>query len=620
MTVESTTESHSTVSVADAASEAWTRFSASENTDAFWTNWLNLLCLQLEQVRAGCVLLQAESQESFGVAAVWPESSRDIQYLAATAERSLTERRGVVVSTDGNSAPTAGQEAFAGYPVIVDGQLKGAVVLHLGPRSVASLQDALRKIHWGTAWLGNRFYRDELAEKQSRIERLTSVTAIAAVAMDNKASKQSALAMINEMAAMLNCTRVSIGFEFAGAIELQAISHTASFDKKMGMVRLLTNAMEEVLDLAIPLGFPPTDDGLDVIAHARLAADADVESILSVPLVDEGAVMGVLVLERKVGRFDEDEFLLCETLGMLLGPLFALKFHDELSLYRRAKIAVVSGLQNLFGPRHPGLKLAVTLGVALLAFLSFATSEYRLSADTVIEGSIQRAIVAPFEGYIVESLVRAGDTVEQDQVLSRLDDRDLTLEQIKWTSERLQLKGRQRQAMAEQNNADMAIIAAQIRQVEAQVNLVNERLNRSVLVAPFDGVVVSGDLSQLLGTPVEQGDTLFEIALLDAYRVILKVDERDIAEIRVGHSGQLAMYSLPDEFLPFVVKHITPISTPEGGRNYFRVEAEISAATGRLRPGMEGVGIVEVGDRRLIWIWTHRFVDWLRLWLWNWEP
>ena len=49
-------------------------------------------------------------------------------------------------------------------------------------------------------------------------------------------------------------------------------------------------------------------------------------------------------------------------------------------------------------------------------------------------------------------------------------------------------------------------------------------------------------------------------------------------------------------------------------KSYFRVEAEISAATGRLRPGMEGVGKVEVGDRRLIWIWTHRFVDWLRLW------
>jgi hypothetical protein len=35
---------------------------------------------------------------------------------------------------------------------------------------------------------------------------------------------------------------------------------------------------------------------------------------------------------------------------------------------------------------------------------------------------------------------------------------------------------------------------------------------------------------------------------------------------------------------------------------------------------MQGVGKVEVGERRLIWIWTHRIVDWLRLWIWAWWP
>ena len=35
-----------------------------------------------------------------------------------------------------------------------------------------------------------------------------------------------------------------------------------------------------------------------------------------------------------------------------------------------------------------------------------------------------------------------------------------------------------------------------------------------------------------------------------------------------------------------------------------------------MRPGMEGLAKLEVGDRRLIWIATRRISDTLRLWLW----
>ena len=62
------------------------------------------------------------------------------------------------------------------------------------------------------------------------------------------------------------------------------------------------------------------------------------------------------------------------------------------------------------------------------------------------------------------------------------------------------------------------------------------------------------------------------------------------------------------------------MATAEDGRNFFRVEARLEGPTPALRPGMEGVAKIEVGERRLIWIWTHSLVDWLRLWIWNWLP
>ena len=40
----------------------------------------------------------------------------------------------------------------------------------------------------------------------------------------------------------------------------------------------------------------------------------------------------------------------------------------------------------------------------------------------------------------------------------------------------------------------------------------------------------------------------------------------------------------------------------------------------RLRPGMEGVGKVEIDRRPLVWIWTRQVIDWIRLQLWTWLP
>ena len=166
----------------------------------------------------------------------------------------------------------------------------------------------------------------------------------------------------------------------------------------------------------------------------------------------------------------------------------------------------------------------------------------------------------------------------------------------------------------------MGILAAQMAQIEAQLSLVGDKLSRATLIAPFDGVVVSGDLTQLLGAPVEQGKVLFQIAPLDSYRVVLEVDERDIDAIALGQDGDLTLSGLTNQRLAFSVRQITPVSVSQDGRNFFRVEAHLQTASDRLRPGMEGIGKIRVGERKLLWIWTHGLTDWLRWWAWKEMP
>ncbi|HEY5739240.1 MAG TPA: HlyD family secretion protein, partial [Gammaproteobacteria bacterium] len=115
-------------------------------------------------------------------------------------------------------------------------------------------------------------------------------------------------------------------------------------------------------------------------------------------------------------------------------------------------------------------------------------------------------------------------------------------------------------------------------------------------------------------------ETLFKIAPLEDYRIIVKVDESEIAYIEPGQRGSLALSSLSEQQLPITIERITSVARAEDGANFFRVEASLPEGGKALRPGMEGIAKINAGQERLLWIWSHEIIDWLRLWVWSWWP
>ena len=156
--------------------------------------------------------------------------------------------------------------------------------------------------------------------------------------------------------------------------------------------------------------------------------------------------------------------------------------------------------------------------------------------------------------------------------------------------------------------------------MKARLDLIESRLKRTVIKAPFKGFILSGDLSQRMGASVDKGEVLFEVAPLDDYRIILEVNERNIADIKEGQRGQMIISALPNEKFAFVIEKITPISSAKEGLNYFEVEARPESVSERFRPGMEGVGKIYVDRRKLISIWTRNMWEWFILWKWSWWP
>lgn len=304
----------------------------------------------------------------------------------------------------------------------------------------------------------------------------------------------------------------------------------------------------------------------------------------------------------------------------MVGPILEARRQAGLSLaeYLRASLRQAAG--RLFGPLHYGRKLALGGIVCLALFLFFAEGEYRLRADLALEGAVRRAVTVPFDGFIQQAQRRAGDMVGEGDLLCRLDDRDLRLDRMVTASRYRQLEQQYQEAMSVHDRAQSSIVRAQLEQVQAELDLADAKLARTSLTAPFPGLIVSGDLSQRLGSAVRQGDVLFELTPLDSYRVILKVDERRIADVREGQRGELVLFSLPGQEYRFTVTKVTPIAKAEEGRNFFRVEAALDSVDATLRPGMEGVAKVDVDRRRLAGIWVRDMREWLTLFFWKWLP
>jgi RND family efflux transporter MFP subunit len=334
-----------------------------------------------------------------------------------------------------------------------------------------------------------------------------------------------------------------------------------------------------------------------------------------VPLVEGTRIVGAITLERAAPAFSLPELAQLADVARLCGPVFALKRELALPWHARLRRAARAVLA------HPARRTKVAAAVAVAVVLVLAVPvPWRVSAPARLEGSVQRAVVAATDGFLQQANVRPGDSVQSGQVLAELASQDLELERRRRESELRQHENAYRAAQARADRAQMVTLQAKAAEAQAMLSLVEAQLQRARIEAPFDGIVIKGDLSQNLGAPVQRGEVLMVLAPNDSFRLILEVDEADMAAIRPGQHGELALAAQPDRTLRFVTRRIVPVASAADGRNFFEVEAALEETPPRLRPGLSGVAKVETGSRSLGWLLGHRALDWLRLAWWKVTP
>lgn len=609
---------------------AWAMLGGAAEEQAFLAGWLAILGRAFPGLQQAALLLDRNGQGPYPPVARWAAgpAQEDVAGFAEGAahviDLALRQRQPAI---EGVGDPD-GAAAYAAYPLLVQDALHGAVVVEGPLPDNAAARRLLRHLQWSAPWVEAWLLRGRDAEADQLARRATTMVEALSAVMAAQHFAEAAHALVALLDRRLACERVAVGRRTAGRrTRLEALSQTAQFDRRSEQARLTVAAMDEAVDQGSALAAPDTGRiGLLAIAQAELARANGGAQVLTLPLpgpVHEGVpaadagLFGAVTLLRAPDRpFAQEELDLADAIAAAAGPILADKWEKDRALPAIAAQRLRALLSRLLGPRHPVLKLGVAAAVAAVAALVLIQDQFRVHARGQVQGEVRRVVTAPFDGFIRAQHHKAGEVVEEGALLAEMQDYDLTLDRLRHLSRQRQYQQELDRALARRDLAQVNIARAQVEQAAADIELADQMLSRTQIRAPFAGIVVAGDLSQSVGSPVQRGETLFELAPLDRYRVTLVVPEAQVRHAAPGQRGMMLLAALPDRAFPVEVTAVTPVARAADGVNGFEVRARLLERDERVRPGMEGVAKLDAGRRPIGWIWTQGLAHWVRVKLW----
>lgn len=595
-------------------------------------SWLASHCAAIDGVLVAAVFLR--TGDGLQRMAAWPSGASTYPSLLTAAEAAL-QRREPVAEGVGTGKRASDLQSIA-HPLAVSGVIVGAVAM-ARPSSRAYAAAAQMALAESAGRFGGVMNERppaaavvaavvaEAAPAPARADDLSAaVLAMAHTAFEQQDFRSAATSVLSSLATRLGCDRASLGFRERGITRVEAVSDGGRIDGRRGAFPEIAAAMDEAIDEAATIVYPqPAGEAPRIVAaHACLARQQGLESVCSVPLVYGGRVMGAIVLElSRQAPPQAGELQFAELLSRTIAPWLVAQRDAAQPLSRRIGAAARQGVDRLAKPGHGRFKLAAVAAAALIAALLLVPSPQEVSAQARLEGTTQRAMAAPGDGFLKQVFVRPGDAVREGQVLVEFEGEDLRVERQRLVAEMAGQDATVGDAMQRQDMSALAIAGAKLDELTAELAALDQRLDRAQMKAPFDGIVIEGDLTQALGAPVKRGDLLLKLAPSDGFRAMVEVDDADIADVAEGQHGSIVLTAHPDQAWPMTVARITPLASALEGRTVFEVEVALDASAGahqRLRPGMRGVARLHVGDRPPAITWTREALAWVRLAAWRW--
>lgn len=236
-----------------------------------------------------------------------------------------------------------------------------------------------------------------------------------------------------------------------------------------------------------------------------------------------------------------------------------------------------------------------------------------ISFSVEVSGDVAPAFqleVKPEVGGKIKALhVEPGDIVKAGDLLVEIDDRDLLTEResvvteiegAKLTVDRAKKNFERGKELFEAKlishevfdnlSAEYAIAENGLARAERRLQLVEDKLRKTKVIAPSEGTVLTVPVIEgqvvIAAASVNNGTTLMTVANLSTLLVETHVNQVDVSKLELNQKVKLRAESLRDLEMEATISFIAPVATPKNNVKGFQVQALIEKPNPRLRPGM----------------------------------
>ncbi len=242
------------------------------------------------------------------------------------------------------------------------------------------------------------------------------------------------------------------------------------------------------------------------------------------------------------------------------------------------------------------------------------TAELRdIQNSLLLTGEIKPAFIVDVKpevgGKVKKINVLPGQAVKKGDLLAVIDDTDLLTEKksamtdiagaelqvkkIRGNYERATALFQQKLISKEVNDnlqSDFAIAENTLDKAKSRLQIVQDKLNKTQILAPADGTVLDVPVNEgqvvVAAASVNAGTVLMSFADLSRLMIFSQVNQIDAQQLKVGQGLDVTLFEMVDKPVKANIERIAPIAKVVNNIKGFEMRALIKENDGRLKPGM----------------------------------
>jgi len=471
----------------------------------------------------------------------------------------------------------------------------------------------------------NALHNASLLQAERKVEILQTLVQVSSEITSTLNIDRVLESVVNHTQAIIPFERAAIALEQRGSLQLKAISGMTQINTADPAVSALKDMLEWASISSEETHVTQHGDEIDDPRHdtrakfAEYFSDTGMRGFYALPLIDDQGRLGILSFESSDPDFLTVAHL--EIIKVLAGQAtVALR---NASLYR--EVPFINVLEPLLQKkkrflamekRRRGLMIAIAAALAL--FFIFCPLPMRVSGGATVAPAALAQVQPGVDGVVNKVYVHEGDRVKKNTVLAELEDWNYRAEAAAAQARYTEAMEAMNRALSQNDGTRAGTERIKADYWKAEFARAQERLDRTTIRSPLDGIITTPHIENGVGRRLAQGDTFAEIVETSHVTIDVAVPEDDATLLQSGEHAAIKLESFPVRTFRGQVTVVSPQGQVESERRVFVARVALPNEDGSIRPGMQGQGKVSVGWHPAGYVVFRGTAMWIWSKLWSW--